>query len=122
MESRTKGNPAPKGTPPRKPPVKKRRSKIGWKQLLAAVVVIVVIWQVGKSLDNSGKNSPNGTPAAQGSGTSGSGTSGGPSLAPTSAPTTQAPMVTIGGHQVSAVVGPLYVGNTGLLLTSGHVS
>jgi hypothetical protein len=121
MESRTKGSPAPQA-PPRRPSGKKKRG-IGWKELLIAVIVIAVVWQVGKALNGAGKstsNQPQGT-GTQGASNQGPQGAGGPSLAPSSAAAPE-PVVTIGGHPVAAGGGPMILANPGMVSPGGVVT
>jgi hypothetical protein len=129
MESRTEGKPTPAGRPapagkpapagPPRKPSKKRRGKIGYKELLVAIIVIVVIWQVGKAVTGSGsKNQPGGVNAGSSATPS---QAGGPSLMKP-APTTPAPEVTIGGHPVAAGGGPMILANPGMVSPGGYVT
>jgi hypothetical protein len=120
MESRTEGKPAshgrqaPHGKPAPQGPRRKRRRTIGWKQLLAAVVAIVVVWQVGKAFTNAGKSSSTSPPSA---------TQGGaqtPGFVPTT-PTPE-PTVTIGGHPVAAGGGPMILVDPGMVSPGGPVT
>jgi hypothetical protein len=92
------------------PPARKRR-KFGWKQLVVAVVALVIIWQVAKAVIDTGN----------GASTTGSSR---PSAAPSSVPPrrpTPVPTVTLGGHAVAAGGGPIILVNPGLVAPGGQV-
>ena len=111
MESRTEDNKYEDSKPAVGSPDKKRR-KIGWKQLIAVAVGVVIIWQVGKAVSQTGKSAK-----AAASTTS--------SAAPTFVPTSRAtprPTVTLGGHAVSASGGPVILVNPGLVAPGGVVN
>ena len=94
-------------------PAKKRR-KIGWKQLAAAAVALVIIWQVAKAVTDSGK-------AASASGSASATQSAVPTFVPSSR-STPAPTVTLGGQAVAAGGGPVILVNPGLVAPGGQVS
>ena len=105
MESRTEEKPVAGGSPD------KKRRKIGWKQLIAVAVAVVIIWQVGKAVTNSGKTTS--TNASRKS-----------SPVPTFVPTSRAtptPTVTLGDQAVSANGGPVILVNPGLVAPGGTV-
>jgi len=113
MESWTEDNkpedtkPAAGGSPDKKP------RKIGWKQLTAVAVAVVIIWQVGKAVAQSGGKAAN--PGAS------SNSSPAPTFVPRSRPT-PTPTVTLGGQAVSASGGPVILVNPGLVAPGGVVS
>jgi hypothetical protein len=85
----------------------KKRGKLSWKTILTVIVVIVVIWQLGHVLlRSSGKSA----------------TSGSRPSAPAPAKSSPAPVVTLGGHRISAAGGPLIVLNPGLVSPGGRVT
>jgi hypothetical protein len=92
-------------------PAKKRR-RIGWKQLVAAVAALVIIWQVADAVKGSG-NAASATAAGR--------PSGAPTIVPSSRPTPE-PKVTLGGHAVSADGGPIILVNPGLVGPGGQVA
>jgi hypothetical protein len=99
------------GPPGERPPGGERhgrkRKKIGWKPILTAIVVLVIIWQLGHVLLQShGKSSTSGQKASA------------PAPPPKPSP---APVVTLGGHRISAAGGPLIVLNPGLVSPGGRV-
>jgi len=111
MESRIEDNKYEDNKPAGGSPDKKRR-KIGWKQLIAVAVGVVIIWQVGKAVSQTGKSAK-----AAASTTS--------SAAPTFVPTSRAtprPTVTLGGQAVSANGGPVILVNPGLVAPGGVVN
>jgi hypothetical protein len=99
--------PAAGGSPDKKP------RKIGWKQLTAVAVAVVIIWQVGKAVAQSGGKAAN--PGAS------SNSSPAPTFVPRSRPT-PTPTVTLGGQAVSASGGPVILVNPGLVAPGGVVS
>jgi len=111
MESRTEDNKYEDNKPAGGSPDKKRR-KIGWKQLIAVAVGVVIIWQVGKAVSQTGK------PAKAAASTT---SSAAPTFVPTSRATPR-PTVTLGGHAVSANGGPVILVNPGLVAPGGVVN
>lgn len=90
----------------------KKRRKIGWKQLTAAVAALVIIWQVANAVKGSG-NAPSATASGR--------QSAAPTIVPSSRPTPE-PKVTLGGHAVSAEGGPIILVNPGLVGPGGQVA
>lgn len=85
-----------------------KKSKLNWKSLLAAAVVVVILWQLFHVLTHSHSKTAGGTK---------------PSSVPSSSATsTPAPTVTLGGHKIAAGSGPLLVLNPGLVSPGGHVA
>jgi hypothetical protein len=107
MESRTEEKPVAGGSPA------KKRRKIGWKQLVAVAVGVVIVWQVGKAVTHSGGKATATNAASTSSAT------------PTFVPPTRAtptPTVTLGGQAVSANGGPVILVNPGLVAPGGVVN
>jgi hypothetical protein len=105
MESRTEEMPVAGGSPG------KKRRKIGWKQLVAIAIAVVIVWQVGKTVTQSGGKAKNAASTS--------------SATPTFAPPTHAaptPTVTLGGQAVSANGGPVILVDPGLVAPGGTVS
>jgi hypothetical protein len=89
-----------------------RKRKLPWKPLLAAAIVIVIVWQLYHAFV-SGKTSSSGQRGQAPSATTGAPT---PTAKPTPTPT-----VTLGGHAVPATGGASIVLNPGLVSPGGHV-
>jgi len=109
MESRTEEKPVAGGSPG------KKQRKIGWKQLAAAAVAVVIVWQVAKTVTHSGGKAEATNAASQ--------SSAGPS--PTFVPPTRAtptPRVTLGDQAVSTDGGAVILVNPGLVSPGGTVS
>ena len=107
MESRTEDNKfTSEGSPD------KKRRKIRWKQLIAVAVAVVVIWQVGKAVADSGKTT---------SRNASSKSSPTPTFVPPSR-ATPTPTVTLGGQAVSAGGGAVILVNPGLVAPGGVVN
>jgi hypothetical protein len=107
MESRPEEKPVAGGSPA------KKRRKIGWKQLVAVAVGVVIVWQVGKAVTHSGGKATATNAASTSSAT------------PTFVPPTRAtptPTVTLGGQAVSANGGPVILVNPGLVAPGGVVN
>jgi len=97
----------PQKEPPDSGRSAKKQKKLNWKSVLAAAVVLLIVWQlVHVFIQSRGK------------------TSGAPkTTAPTSTPRpTPAPTVTLGGHRVAAGGGPLVLLNPGLVSPGGRVT
>ena len=109
MEIRTEKKPVADGSPG------KKRRKIGWKQLVAVAVAVVIVWQVGKAVTQSGGKATN---AASQSPATPTPT---PTFVPRSRPT-PTPTVTLGDQAVSADGGPVILVNPGLVAPGGVVS
>ncbi len=107
MESRTEEKPVADGSPD------KKRRKIGWKQLVAVAVAVVIVWQVGKAVSRSGGKAANAAASSTSSAT--------PTFVPTS-PATPTPTVTLGGRAVSANGGAVILVNPGLVAPGGVVN
>jgi len=107
MESRTEEKPAAGGSPA------KKRRKIGWKQLVAVAVGVVIVWQVGKAVTHSGGKATATNAASTSSAT--------PTFVPSSR-ATPTPTVTLGGQAVSANGGPVILVNPGLVAPGGVVN
>jgi hypothetical protein len=107
MESRTEEKPVAGGSPG------KKRRKIGWKQLAAAAVAVVIVWQVAKTVTQSGGKATNVSNQSSAAPT--------PTFVPSSrvAPT---PTVTLGDQAVSADGGAVILVNPGLVAPGGTVS
>ena len=107
MESRTEEKPVADGSPD------KKRRKIGWKQLVAVAVAVVIVWQVGKAVSHGGGKAANAAASSTGSAT--------PTVVPTSR-ATPTPTVTLGGQAVSANGGAVILVNPGLVAPGGVVN
>jgi hypothetical protein len=104
MESRTEEKPVAGGSPDKK-------RKIGWKQLVAVAVAVVIVWQVGKAVSQSGGKATR--------------VSSQSSATPTFVPPTRStprPTVTLGGRAVAANGGPVILVNPGLVAPGGVVN
>ena len=104
MESRTEEKPVAGGSPDKK-------RKIGWKQLVAVAVAVVIVWQVGKAVSQSGGKATR--VSSQGSAT--------PTFVPPTR-STPGPTVTLGGRAVAANGGPVILVNPGLVAPGGVVN
>ena len=107
MESRTEEKPVADGSPG------KKRRKIGWKQLVAVAIAIVIVWQVAKTVTQSGGKATATNAASTSSAT------------PTFVPSTRAtptPTVTLGDQAVSANGGPVILVDPGLVAPGGTVT
>jgi hypothetical protein len=107
MESRTEEKPIADGSPD------KKRRKIGWKQLVAVAVAVVIVWQVGKAVSHGGGKAANAAASSTSSAT--------PTVVPTSR-ATPTPTVTLGGQAVSANGGAVILVNPGLVAPGGVVN
>ena len=112
-ESRAAESPPPQRNTEGRPPVK-RHGNGRWKPVLAAAVVIVIVWQLIQVLTRGGGNAVNTSsggprPAAKASTSSHS-----PAPTPTAG-------VTLGGQTVPAGGGPIIVLNPGLVAPGGQV-
>jgi hypothetical protein len=106
-ESRTDDKPATESAPA------KKRRKLGWKQLAAGAVALVIVWQVAKAVtDHSGGGASTSASARQ---------SAVPTFVPPSRPA-PVPTVTLGGHAVAAAGGPIILANPGLVAPGGQVT
>ena len=106
MESRIEDNkPVAEGLPD------KKRRKIGWKQLVAVAIAVVIVWQVGKAVTQSGGKATRAS--SQSSAT--------PKFVPPSRATPR-PTVTLGGQAVAANGGPVILVNPGLVAPGGVVN
>lgn len=107
---------APARSAPVRKKQRKRRRKIGWRQLVVAAVALVIVWQVGKSVTNHSGKTENANVGGQSSATS-----SGPSTVPSSQPAPM-PTVTLGGHPVAAGGGPVILVNPGLVSPGGQAA